>query len=205
MSPPLYIVIARFISKFFGHETDLVMDKVHRVVGQARGLASGYQYYLDKSVPLVKERWIGLVFLLCVFLLRILLSQGWYIVCYGLGIYLLNLFLAFLTPKFDPSLEDDMRTAEEEEGTLPSNESDEFRPFIRRLPEFQFWLNATRGVVVSIFTTLFSFTDIPVFWPILLVYFLLLFVLTMRRQIRHMIRYRYLPFDLGKKKFSPRS
>ena len=35
------------------------------------------------------------------------LFQGWYIVTYALGIYLLNLFIAFLTPKMDPALHDD--------------------------------------------------------------------------------------------------
>lgn len=30
--------------------------------------------------------------------------QGWYIVTYALGIYHLNLFIAFLSPKVDPSL-----------------------------------------------------------------------------------------------------
>jgi len=29
--------------------------------------------------------------------------QGWYIITYALGIYLLNLFIAFLTPKIDPA------------------------------------------------------------------------------------------------------
>jgi len=32
--------------------------------------------------------------------------QGWYIVTYALGIYHLNLFIAFLTPKIDPALEE---------------------------------------------------------------------------------------------------
>lgn len=50
-------------------------------------------------------------------------------------------------------------------------------------------------------TTFFPFLDIPVFWPILLVYWMVLFAFTMHRQIRHMIKYRYLPFDLGKKKY----
>ena len=31
--------------------------------------------------------------------------QGWYIVTYALGIYHLNLFIAFLSPKIDPALE----------------------------------------------------------------------------------------------------
>ena len=32
--------------------------------------------------------------------------QGWYIVTYALAIYHLNLFIAFLTPKTDPSVYD---------------------------------------------------------------------------------------------------
>lgn len=63
----------------------------------------------------------------------------------GLAIYLLNLLLAFLQPKFDPSLQDDLLADEIEEGAtddgpaLPSQRDDEFRPFVRRLPEWQFW------------------------------------------------------------------
>lgn len=33
--------------------------------------------------------------------------QGWYIVTYALGIYHLNLFIAFLTPKIDPAMDFD--------------------------------------------------------------------------------------------------
>lgn len=64
----------------------------------------------------------------------------------ALGIYLLNLFLAFLQPRFDPSLQEDLLADEIEEGgsmdeapQLPSQRDDEFRPFVRRLPEWQFW------------------------------------------------------------------
>lgn len=46
--------------------------------------------------------------------------------------------------------------------------------------------------------TFFSLFDVPVFWPILLCYWIVLFVLTMRRQITHMIKYKYIPFNLGK-------
>jgi len=41
--------------------------------------------------------------------------------------------------------------------------------------------------------------DVPVYWPILVMYFCVLFVLTMRRQLQHMIKYRYVPFDWGRK------
>lgn len=46
--------------------------------------------------------------------------------------------------------------------------------------------------------TFFPVFDVPVFWPILLLYWLSLFILTMKRQIKHMIKYKYLPFSLGK-------
>ena len=57
-------------------------------------------------------------------------AKGFYIVTYALGIYNLNLLLGFLTPQVDPELEGP---------TLPSKGQDEFRPFVRRLPEFKFW------------------------------------------------------------------
>ncbi len=53
-----------------------------------------------------------------------------YIVTYALGIYNLNLFLGFLTPQIDP---------EGEGPVLPSKRDEEFRPFVRKLPEFKFW------------------------------------------------------------------
>lgn len=85
----------------------------------------------------------------------------WYIVCYALAIYILNLFLAFLQPRFDPSVAEDLAADDVEEGApgLPgsgsskssggikgllsgfqsggqsgSQDDEEFRPFIRRLP-----------------------------------------------------------------------
>jgi hypothetical protein len=45
--------------------------------------------------------------------------------------------------------------------------------------------------------------DVPVFWPILLLYWIVLFALTMKRQIRHMIKYKYVPFSFGKQVISP--
>lgn len=158
-----------------------------------------HQELLDRSVPYKKERWASFAGLIFIFLLRIFISRGWYIICYALGIYLLNLFLGFLTPKFDPSLEQELRSSNLEEGE--ENIEDEFKPFIRRLPEFKFWVNSTRATTLSIILSLFTIFDIPVFWPILLFYFIILFTLTMRKQIQHMIKYRYLPFDFGKAKY----
>lgn len=165
-----------------------------------------YQNFVDESVPHTSYRWLGFGVLLFLFMTRIFIVQGWYIICYALGIYLLNLFLAFLTPKFDPSLEQEMKNESIEEGMdqepqLSGSKDDEFRPFIRRLPEFKFWYNATRATILSLFLTFFSIFDIPVFWPILLMYFIVLFALTMRKQLQHMAKYKYLPFDFGKTRY----
>jgi hypothetical protein len=172
------------------------------VTAQTSKLTRKYQACLDASTPYTAYRWISTVVLLGLFFLRIVLSQGWYIVAYTLGIYLLNLFLAFLQPKFDPSLTQDEGLEDGDAGTsLPTKQDDEFRPFIRRLPEFKFWHSATRAIFIAFVCTWFQVFDIPVFWPVLVVYWFILFFLTMRRQIQHMIRYRYVPFTMGKTRY----
>ena len=59
-----------------------------------------------------------------------------------------------------------------------------------------------KAFLIAIFCTFIPFLDIPVFWPILLIYFIALFTVTMRKQIAHMIKYRYIPFNVGKPKFN---
>jgi len=136
-----------------------------------------YQTYLDLSTPFVSYRWMGTSVALFVFFLRIVLAQGWYIIAYCLGIYLLNLFLAFLQPKFDPGLSQD-EGLEDGQSSLPTKQDEEFRPFIRRLPEFKFWHSATRAIVIAFLCSWFEIFNLPVFWPVLVVYWLILFSLT---------------------------
>ncbi|XP_018565561.1 protein RER1 isoform X1 [Anoplophora glabripennis] len=161
-------------------------------------LSQWYQGVVDRTVPWQKSRWLAAVLLLLVFLARVLYAQGWYIVTYALGIYHLNLFIAFLTPKIDPAMDFD---AEDNGPELPTRANEEFRPFIRRLPEFKFWYSVTKSTVIGLICTFFECFNIPVFWPILVMYFITLFCITMKRQIRHMIKYRYLPFTHGKPKY----
>ncbi|GME77355.1 unnamed protein product [Ambrosiozyma monospora] len=180
------------------------MDSIKETtLGYYNRINNTYQKYLDKSTPHAIPRWIGTYTLFGLFMLRIVLTEGWYIVCYTWAIYLLNMFLQFLTPKFDPSLEQEMESSSVEEGTSKMDEDDdEFKPFIRRLPEFRFWYKATLSTIIALICSFIPFCDIPVFWPILLVYFIILFTLTMRRQIQHMVKYKYIPFDVGKAKYS---
>ncbi|XP_064460264.1 protein RER1-like isoform X2 [Ornithodoros turicata] len=162
-----------------------------------RNLSQTYQRMLDTWTPYALGRWLATAFLLLAFMGRIVYLQGWYIVTYALGIYHLNLFIAFLTPKIDPAMADDYEDGPE----LPTKANEEFRPFIRRLPEFKFWYSATKATLVGIFCTFFDAFNVPVFWPILLLYFITLFCITMKRQIKHMLKYRYLPWSHGKTRY----
>eukprot|EP00567_Pseudictyota_dubia_P015438 CAMPEP_0197447002 /NCGR_PEP_ID=MMETSP1175-20131217/11767_1 /TAXON_ID=1003142 /ORGANISM="Triceratium dubium, Strain CCMP147" /LENGTH=196 /DNA_ID=CAMNT_0042978181 /DNA_START=185 /DNA_END=775 /DNA_ORIENTATION=- len=152
------------------------------------------QYWLDKSTIHIIPRWMFFSFLLAIFFLRIYVIQGFFIVAYGLGIFLLNNFIAFLSPLEDPR---------DSGPGLPTTEKDgkEYRPFARRLPEFKFWMACSRGTCISIMMTFFSVFDVPVFWPILLMYFGVLFFMTMKRQIMHMYKHKYVPLSFGKAKY----
>ncbi|CAA2982239.1 RER1A-like [Olea europaea subsp. europaea] len=156
-----------------------------------------YQHLLDKSTPLVMYRWIFLSVITLIYALRVYMVQGYYIITYGLGIYILQLLIAFLSPNVDPEIQD-IRDGP----NLPTRGSDEFRPFVRRLPEFKFWHSLTKAFCFAFVLTFFSALDVPVFWPILLFYWLVLFVSTMKRQILHMIKYKYVPFTSGKQRYS---
>ena len=168
-----------------------------------RSVSRVYQVYLDRSVMHPTGRWIWFFIFLFMYILRVYLLNGFFIVTYGLGIYLLNLFIGFLSPAVDPDdfLEGGGAGVDGGGPVLPTREADEFRPFTRKLPEFQFWFWGTRAVLTSITLTLFPVFDLPVFWPILLIYFLFLFVLTMKQQILHMIKHRYVPWSAGKRHY----
>merc|ERR1719175_11186 len=177
---------------------DVLRPKPSFVSSLTKKIGQTYQLMLDKWTPYTTSRWVTTVFLIIAFLTRIFLAQGWFIVTYALAIYHLNLFLAFLTPKIDPA----MSELDDEDGPeLPTRQNEEFRPFIRRLPEFKFWYSATKATVIAFVCTFFELFNVPVFWPILVMYFITLFCITMKRQIKHMIRYRYIPFTFGKPKF----
>lgn len=100
---------------------------------QWRQFSRLFQFYLDKTTPHAVYRWSGTAALMFLYVLRVYYVQGFYIVSYGLGIYILNLLIGFLSPLVDPELEPS------DGPLLPTKGSDEFKPFIRRLPEFKFW------------------------------------------------------------------
>ena len=100
------------------------------------GVSRRYQHLLDKSTPHVLRRWLGFALLAFICVVRVAIIQGFYVVSYALGIYVLNLFIAFLSPQVEPEIQE---LVDGSEPALPTRSTDEFRPFVRRLPEFKFW------------------------------------------------------------------
>ena len=153
---------------------------------------------------------------------------------YGLGIFLLNNFIGFLSPQVDP---------ESDGPLLPVSGDGDFKPFSRRArgprppgaaaatPRRRARAGARVQVLVLVdegrrrrllHDVLLRLRraraapgpppfaaaprdapapQIPVFWPILLIYFFALFFLTMKRQIKHMIKHKYVPWSWGKKSY----
>lgn len=167
-------------------------DEEGRIAKLQGALSQRFQLLLDKSVPHICIRWIAWSLTAVVYFLRAYFVNGFYIVTYGLGIYNLNLIIGFLSPQVDP---------ESEGPALPTKSDQEFKPFVRRLPEFKFWYRSIKSFFTAFFMTFFSIFDVPVFWPILLLYWMILFFMTMKQQIKHMIKHRYIPVTFGKKKY----
>lgn len=106
-------------------------DRSSFISEQIHSISRRYQHLLDKSTPFIQRRWIAFSIIALIYIVRIFILQGFYLITYALGIYVLSLFIAFLSPQVDPETEDSP--------SLPVVRSDEFRPFVRRLPEFKFW------------------------------------------------------------------
>ena len=49
---------------------------------------------------------------------------------------------------------------------------------------FGFRYSAIKAVVIGTICTFFDALNVPVFWPILVMYFIILFLITMKRQIK---------------------
>lgn len=160
---------------------------------------SKFQYYLDRTAPKKVERWTALGVLLTAYFIRILLIQTHYLVTYVLSIYLLHGLIGFCTPQ-EESIPDPFDNIDEEV-YIPQTVDDEFRPFMRRLPEFDFWWLAVRLSLLAFFTTFFDLFDIPVYAPILIIYFVVISMLTAKNLYRHMKKYNYNPFYIPKESY----
>jgi hypothetical protein len=71
----------------------------NKAAGVFQDITRKYQYLLDKSSPHILYRWIFFVVIFGIYFTRVYLLNGWFIVTYALGIYLLNQLIGFLSPQ----------------------------------------------------------------------------------------------------------
>merc|ERR1711862_1002470 len=116
----------------------------------------------SRWIPHSTSRWVLTSVLIITFILRIIIKHGWYIVTYAWSMYLLSHLTIFLTSKIDPT-KANLETEEDDGIKLPTKQNDEFRPFVRRLPE-KFWYSITTATLIAYGCTFFEILDIPVFW-----------------------------------------
>ena len=157
-----------------------------------------YNSIRDKIIIYRAERWGFVAFLAVLYFIRVFRTKGYYALTYCIGIHFLNSFIGFISPLDDPEEE----LLNNGDSYLPQKNNEEFRPFQRKVKEYSFWSVMFWTFMMAIPMTFFEAFNIPVFWPLLLVYFIMIFFLIMRRQIKHMIKYNYLTWDTGKKNYS---
>ena len=74
------------------------MQGDEEVAGFAAKFSSKWQYLLDNASPHITIRWIVFVGSLLLYFFRLYLANGWFIVTYGLGIFL-SQSIGFLSPQ----------------------------------------------------------------------------------------------------------
>ena len=139
-----------------------------------KNLLKSYSKFLTKF-----EKWFNSWFPYSVFLYlltfnlvilfwyRIISQQAWFILAYALAIYHLTLIIRFLTPK-----NQDCHDLNNDSVNLSE---------LRALSLSKLWFLSTLSTSIALIGTLFDSLDIPVFGPVLIVYFVILLAISCRR------------------------
>lgn len=152
-----------------------------------------FQRFMDSIVPYSLPRWGVFSTMLLLFYIRIIWLEEFYVIAYGVSVHMLYLLVLVITPMSDPE-------ENAEDVTLPMSER-EHRPFVPKVGEFVVWRNMMRVLFIGFFLTLFGFLDVPVFWPILLFYFITLFAVQVGGRVKHMLKHKYVPWNKPKTQF----
>ncbi|CAN0163514.1 unnamed protein product, partial [Ectocarpus sp. 12 AP-2014] len=139
-----------------------------------------YRRCARQAAGCVVCRWLLFAASAAVFVLRIYTERGWYVVAYSVGILVLNNTVHFVTPQVGPD-------AERLRG-LSERRRHRFRLFHPRiggrLGEYPCWRSSQKWLLVAIGMTFFGLFDIPVYTPILVVYFVFLMAFTLFKVFR---------------------
>ncbi len=122
------------------------------------------------------------------------IKQGYAVIAYLLGLFYLNHIMLYLSPLEDPDDHDTLLRTE--------REKDEYKGFQRKITEFEFWKSIFAATFAAAIGSFFESTDIEIYWPLLMCYFIMMTLFLCRVKIEHMVRYNYIPFEIGKEKYS---
>ena len=64
-----------------------------------------------------------------------------------------------------------------------------------------FWKEMMSATGLAAFFSCFQGSDIEIYWPLLLFYFIFMTTFLCRYKIEHMIKYKYVPFEMGKQSY----
>ena len=127
-------------------------------------------------------RWCLVTVLLLGYCFRLWTTHGFYLLTYCVSLYNFTLVIGFITPIEDPT------------STAP----DEFRPFLRSISELRLWENSAVSVLCGVLCTYCPFFNLPIYWPILPVTFLVISSFLLYKQLSHMREHRYVPWTVNK-------
>ena len=87
--------------------------------------------------------------------------------------------------------------------TNSSHSSDELNKWIsgNNFKLLTIRLSVVRGFSLCFVLTFFQFLNLPIYWPLLVFYFVMLMFVLLKQRIQHMLKYKYIPMDIGKKQF----
>jgi len=169
----------------------IIMSKKTINLGDDRGAgADGIEIWFkritDRLVPYWWCRWTSVSWIMAALAVRIIMIERHFFATYVLAIYLLNQLLLFMSP------------ATEDDHLPMAPTGGEFRPFIRALSEFKLWCRGIVATAVTIVATFVDDVDLDVDGRALALYFVLLFLYTMKQQIVHMYQFGYVPWNSSK-------
>jgi hypothetical protein len=176
-------------------EDPAVPELKERLVIKQTEFSMQLESLILKTKPYLLYRWLTAGGLYLLFILRMVFGHRYYTIGYVGGLYFLNCFILFVSPKLDPELYSG--------DVLPTAGDGDYKPFVRKLPEFIFWRRSFTAVVIGHIASIFRFLDPPVYGPLLLVYFVIVVVFNFRARIAHMIKNRYVPFERNKPRYKP--
>ncbi|KXN65786.1 hypothetical protein CONCODRAFT_87718 [Conidiobolus coronatus NRRL 28638] len=127
----------------------------------------------NRVTPLRGFRWLLALSYLGLFLYNIIITQGFYLLAYFEGIYLLTLFNTHV-PQFKPEAEVkdlESQTDVESAQLLTTEEGEVNTPAKPKLNEYKIWKRTMISTLICQLLTNVDFLNVPVFWPILVGYF----------------------------------